>query len=125
MIQEIKKRLSCVEYLSRHGIHVKNGGRCVSPLRPGAKNPTSFYVKDDGWYDFGSGYGGDVIDLAAQLQFDGDNGAAIRSLADELGIRHPDTNDTWRKDIQALCNRTAAYHAALTPEDYEYLLSQG
>ena len=125
MIQEIKKRLSCVEYLSRHGIHVRNGGRCVSPIRPGAKNPTSFYVEDDRWYDFGTGYGGDVIDLAAQLQFDGDNGAAIRSLADELGIRHPETNDTWRKDIQALCNRTAAYHAALTPEDYEYLSARG
>lgn len=125
MIQEIKKRLSCVEYLSRHGIHVRNGGRCVSPLRDGARNPTSFYVEDDRWYDFGSGYGGDVIDLAAQLQFDGDNGAAIRSLADELGIRRPETTDTWRKDIQALCNRTAAYHAALTTEDYEYLSERG
>lgn len=125
MIQEIKKRLSCVEYLSRHGIHVRNGGRCVSPLRPGAKNPTSFYVEDDRWYDFGSAFGGDVIDLAAQLQFDGDNGLAIRSLADELGIQRPDTDDTWREDIQALCNRTAAYHAALTPEDYEYLSTRG
>ena len=125
MIQEIKKRLSCVEYLARHGIHVKNGGRCVSPLRSDAKNPTSFYVKDDRWYDFASGYGGDVIDLAAQLEFDGDIGAAVRALADELGIRRPNTDDTWRKDIQALCNRTAAYHAALTPEDYEYLSERG
>lgn len=125
MIEEIKKLLSCTEYLSRHGIHVRNGGRCVSPLRPNAKNPTSFYVSDDRWYDFGSGYGGDVIDLAAQLQFDGDNGAAIRSLANELGIHRSDADDTWREDIQALCNRTAAYHAALTPADYEYLSSRG
>ncbi len=126
MIQEIKKRLSCVEYLSRHGIYVKNGGRCVSPLRPGAKNPTSFWVDEDRWYDFGSGYGGDVIDLAAQLQFQGDNGMAIRSLAAELGIQsNIPHNETWREDIQQLCNRTAAYHAALTPSDYEYLSARG
>ena len=127
MIQEIKKRLSCVEYLSRHGIFVKNGGRCTSPLRQGAKNPTSFWVEDDHWYDFGSGSGGDVIDLAAQLQHKGDVGAAVRSLANELGIQRDrsEYSDTWRSDIQHLCNRTAAYHAALTPSDYEYLSGRG
>lgn len=125
MIQEIKQRLSCTEYLSRQGIHVKNGGRCVSPLRPGARNPTSFWVEDDHWYDFGSGYGGDVIDLAAQLKFNGDNGAAIRALATELGIKQQPKSDTWRADIQNLCNRAAAYHAALTPSDYEYLSTRG
>ena len=126
MIQKIKSRISCTEYLARNGIHVKNGGRTVSPLRPGARNPTSFWVEDDHWYDFGSGYGGDVIDLAAQLQFQGDNGAAIRSLASELGIQSSTPrNDTWRADIQNLCNRTAAYHAALTPSDYEYLSARG
>ena len=87
MIQKIKSRLSCVDYLSRMGIHVKSGGRCVSPLRPGASNPTSFTVNDDFWYDFGSGHGGDVIDLAAALQYDGDISRAVYNLADELGIR--------------------------------------
>ena len=125
MIQEIKQRISCVDYLARHGIHVKAGGRCVSPLRPGAQNPTSFYVTGDRWYDFGSGYGGDVIDLAAQLQFNGDNGAAIRHLADELGIQRPQQDIQWREEIQQLCNRAAHYHAALTPDDYEYLTSRG
>lgn len=126
MIQEIKQRITIPDYLSRHGIHVRNGGRCVSPLRPGAKNPTSFYVTGDRWYDFGSGYGGDVIDLAAQLQFNGDISAAIRSLADELGIRREKTDDfAWREEIQQLCNRAAHYHAALTPADYEYLTDRG
>lgn len=98
----------------------------MSPLRPGARNPTSFWVEDDHWYDFGSGFGGDVIDLAAQLQYQGDNGMAIRSLAAELGIQSSvPRNDAWRDDIQRLCNRTAAYHAALTPGDYEYLSSRG
>lgn len=128
-IKEIKEKLTVPDYLARNGIHVRSGGRCVSPLRPGAKNPTSFYVTTDHWYDFGSGYGGDVIDLAAQLQFHGDNGAAIRFLADELGIRRESTNDDdyqrWRDEIQQLCNRAAHYHASLTPSDYEYLTSRG
>lgn len=126
MITKIKQRLSCIEYLSRRGIHVKNGGRCISPLRQGAKNPTSFYCKDDYWYDFGSAIGGDVVDLAAQMEHNGDIGSAIRALASELGIQFDTpTNSTWRADIQHLCNRTAAYHDALTPDDYQYLIERG
>ena len=125
MISKIKQRLTCPEYLSRRGIHIKSGGRCVSPLRSGANNPTSFYCEDDYWYDFGSGTGGDVLDLAAQLEFDGDLSRAIRELSHELGIQGENTNSQWKTDIQNLCNRTAAYHAALTPEDYHYLAERG
>jgi putative DNA primase/helicase len=82
-------------------------------------------VEDDRWYDFGSGCGGDVIDLAAQLQYDGDLSRAVRCLADELGLQFSDYSETYRADIQNLCNRTAAYHAALTPSDYEYLAARG
>ena len=124
MIKEIKSRLSCIEYLSRHGIRVKNGGRCVSPLRSDAKNPTSFWVQDDYWYDFGTASGGDVIDLAAQMQFDGDVGAAVRGLAAELGIQR-ECNPRWKDEIQQLCNRTAYYQEALTASDYEYLFARG
>ena len=125
MIQEIKQRISCIDYLARHGIQVRDGGRCVSPLRPGAKNPTSFYVTRESWHDFGDGNHGDVIDLAAQLQFNGDNGAAIRALAEELGIQRSEKYDSWRSEVQHLCNRAAHYHAALTPSDYEYLAARG
>lgn len=126
MIQKIKSRLSCVEYLSRQGIHVKPGGRCVSPIRPGAKNPTSFTVNDEFWYDFGSGHGGDVIDLAAALQYDGDISRAVYGLADELKIQRSDSySETFKTDIQNLCNRTAAYHAALTDSDRDYLHKRG
>ena len=124
MIKEIKSRRSCIEYLSRHGIRVKNGGRCVSPLRSDAKNPTSFWVQDDYWYDFGTASGGDVIDLAAQMQFDGDVGAAVRGLAAELGIQR-ESNPRWKDEIQQLCNRTAYYQEALTASDYEYLFARG
>lgn len=125
MINKIKQRLSCPEYLSRQGIHIKSGGRCVSPLRPGAKNPTSFYCENDYWYDFGSAIGGDVIDLAAQLQYNGDLSLAVRELSRELGIQAENINTEWKADIQHLCNRTAAYHEALTPEDYQYLSERG
>jgi putative DNA primase/helicase len=125
MINKIKQRLSCPEYLSRRGIHIKPGGRCVSPLRPGAKNPTSFYCENDYWYDFGSATGGDVVDLAAQLQYNGDIGTAVRELSQELGIQAESINSEWKADIQHLCNRTAAYHEALTPEDYQYLSERG
>ena len=125
MINKIKQRLSCPEYLSRCGIHVKSGGRCVSPLRPGAKNPTSFYCENDYWYEFGSATGGDVIDLAAQLQYNGDIGMAIRELSRELGIQLSDYSESFKADIQKLCNRTAAYHEALTAEDYQYLSERG
>ena len=125
MINKIKQRLSCTEYLSRQGIHIKSGGRCVSPLRPGAKNPTSFYCETDYWYDFGSATGGDVIDLAAQLQYNGDISLAVRELSMELGIQTDSYNAEWKTDIQNLCNRTAAYHEALTPEDYKYLSERG
>ena len=97
----------------------------MSPLRPGAKNPTSFYCEDDYWYDFGSATGGDVIDLAAQLKYNGDIGMAIRELSRELGIQSENINSEWRADIQNLCNRTAAYHEALTAEDYQYLSERG
>lgn len=126
MINEIKKKITCPEYLARHGFFIKSGGRSVSPLRPGAKNPTSFFCEDERWYDFGSASGGDVIDLAAKLEYSGDVGAAIRGLAHELGIRfETPVNETWKNDIQHLCNRAAAYHAALTPEDYQYLAARG
>ena len=98
----------------------------MSPLRPGAKNPTSFYCEDERWYDFGSAEGGDVIDLAAKLEHSGDVGTAIRSLAAKLGIRSENpVSETWKSDIQNLCNRAAAYHDALTPEDFQYLASRG
>ena len=125
MITKIKQRLSCPEYLSRRGINIKPGGRCISPLRPGAKNPTSFYCGDDYWYDFGSASGGDVIDLAAQLQYNGDLSVAVRELAQELGIKSDNYSAEWRAEIQHLCNRTAAYHEALTAEDYQYLSERG
>ena len=65
-IQKIKSNISCVDYAQRIGLPIrKSGDRCVSPLRAGASNKTSFIVYDDFWFDHGSGTGGDVIELCS------------------------------------------------------------
>lgn len=122
----IKSKLTCTEYLRSQGYTPSRTGRMVSPLRPGASNPTSFHVGDNFFYDFGSGTGGDVIDLAAQLEYGGDIGKAIRGLSQRLGleINHPRTN-AWHDAIQDLCNRTEFYHSKLTEDDRKYLHDRG
>ena len=122
----IKNRISCRDYLQTQGILVPKTGRIKSPLRPDAQNPTSFLVSSDHWYDFGSGNGGDVIDLCAQLEFDGNIGKAIPALTQRLGLQitHP-SSSAWRNAIQKLCNRTEYYHSKLTDDDRKYLHSRG
>ena len=104
----------------------KSGDRCVSPLRPGASNPSSFAVDDDFWYDFGDGRGGDCIDLLAELQYSGDRGAAIRELARLTGVQSDgqDSQD-WIDYTNQLNARTAFYHSQLTDDHRSYLHSRG
>ena len=123
----IKQRISCVDVAQRCGLPIRQSGdRCVSPLRTGASNPSSFAVDDDFWYDFGSGQGGDCIDLLAELSHGGDRGAAIRELARLTGVE-PDGHDSedWIDYTNQLNARTAFYHTQLTEDDYSYLFSRG
>ena len=123
----IKSRISCVDVAQRLGLPIhKSGDRCVSPLRPNASNPTSFVCDDDFWYDFGDARGGDVIDLLAEIKYNGDRGAAIRELATITGV--PDNNprpDGWYTYTQNLCNQIAYWQTQLTRDDYDYLHSRG
>lgn len=125
--QLIKSRISCVDIAQRCGLPIRQSGdRCVSPLRPGASNPSSFVVDDDFWYDFGGATGGDAIDLLAEIQYNGDRGSAIRELARLTGV--PDNNprpDGWLQYTQNLCNQIAYWQSQLTPQDYDYLHSRG
>lgn len=127
VVNEIKNRLSCVEYAQKCGLPIsKAGDRCVSPLRSGASNKTSFIVYDDFFFDFGSGEGGDVVDLAAQINFDGNKYKAIKSLAEMTGteyIKQP--SESWIKYTQNLCNEIQFYHEKLTAEDRNYLYNRG
>jgi putative DNA primase/helicase len=116
-----------VDVAQRCGLPIRQSGdRCVSPLRTGATNPSSFAVDDDFWYDFGSGQGGDCIDLLAELSHGGDRGAAIRELARLTGVE-PDGHDSddWIDYTNQLNAQTAFYHSQLTEDDYAYLFSRG
>lgn len=123
VVQEIKSHISCVEYARQNGLSIyKSGDRCHSPLRTGAANKTSFWVFDEHWYDWGGGNGGDIIDLAAHLNFNGDKGKAIRELAKSIGIEIDDPQSTqWIEQTQQLCNEIQHYHEQLTNEDRTYL----
>ena len=126
-LTQIKKRITCVDVAKRCGLPItKSGDRCVSPLRPGASNPSSFAVDDDFWYDFGSGQGGDCIDLLAEISHGGDRGAAIRELARLTGVESDgqDSQD-WIDYTNQLNAKTAFYHSQLTGEDRSYLHSRG
>ena len=124
----IKQRISCVDIAQRCGLPIRQSGdRCVSPLRPGASNPSSFAVDADFWYDFGSGSGGDQIDLLAELRYSGDRGAAIRELARITGVSSDTTDNTyeWRAYTEQLNAMAAYYHTQLTDADRDYLRSRG
>ena len=104
----------------------RSGDRCVSPLRPGATNGSSFYITDDFWYDFGDSRGGDCIDLLAELRYDGDRGRAIRELASLTGVQDDNPRpDGWLQYTQNLCNQIAYWQTQLNPQDYAYLHSRG
>ena len=126
-LSAIKSRISCVEFAQRNGLRIsKSGDRCVSPLRHGATNKTSFVVYNDFFFDFGSGQGGDVIDLAAALNHNGDKGAAIRELAKLTGVETDNLGASkWVDYTQNLCKEIQYYHEHLTDEDREYLHRRG
>lgn len=124
-IAAIKEKINCIDYAQRIGLSIsRSGGRCVSPLRAGAKNPTSFIVKEDFFFDFGAGRGGDVIDFCAEYAHDGDKGAAIKELAAITGV-HGEHTDGWMAYTNNMNARAAHYHAALTDSDREYLRGRG
>ena len=126
-ISQIKKRISCVEFAAGNNLPIaKSGDRCVSPLRSGAANKTSFIVYDDFFFDFGSGEGGDVIDFAAKLLFNDDKGKAIKHLARITGTTLETTQtQSWVKYTQNLCNKIQSYHEKLTDADRKYLYQRG
>ena len=124
---QIKQRINCVDVARQCGLPItKSGDRCVSPLRPGAKNPSSFVVDDDFWFDFGDGRGGDCIDLMAELNYSGDRGQAIRELARITGVVDDNPRpDGWMEYTQNLCNMIAHWQTNLTDDDRKYLYARG
>lgn len=126
-ISLIKQRISCVDVAQRCGLPIqRSGDRCVSPLRSGATNASSFCVDDDFWYDFGSASGGDCIDLLAELRYNGNRGAAIRELAALTGVTDDNpVSQEWMDYTNQMNSMTAFYHTQLTEDDRNYLRSRG
>ena len=123
-IRQIKDRINCMDYARRRNLPIaKPGDRCVSPLRPGADNKTAFVVYDDFFYDFVSQQGGDVIDLCALLDHNGDRRAAIHDLARLTGAEQETARD-WVKATGQLNNLIQKWHEALNPEILDYLHSR-
>ena len=126
IIEEIKSKISCKDYMLReHGIEV-TGGRCKS-FRSDAKNKTSLLCNERDWYDFGSGQGGDVIDMAAWDKFSGDKGRAINYLAEKWGLKNmlPKIEVIFRSYLKILDLATEFYQKSLKDEHIEYLHSRG
>lgn len=114
MVNNIKTRLTCVDYAKKKGLPIARAGdRCKSPFHNGS-NPKSMVVYDDFWYSFSDNMGGDVIDLCALFEFDGDRGRAIRALSGEQ-------DDKWYEKTQNRCNLIALWHSQLLPEHRAYL----
>lgn len=126
-ISLIKQRISCVDVAQRCGLPIqRSGDRCVSPLRAGATNKSSFSVTDDFYYDFGSGSGGDCIDLLAELKYSGDRGKAIRELASLTGVSDDNpASQEWMDYTNHMNSMAAFYHSQLTEDDRNYLRSRG
>lgn len=125
-IPTIKSRLTCVEYARRHNLPIsKPGDRCVSPLRSGADNKTAFVCYNDFFYDFVSQQGGDVIDLCALLDHNGDRRAAVHELAHLTGAEQEPARD-WVKATSQLNNLIQRWHEALlkSPDTLDYLHSR-
>lgn len=122
----IKQRINCVEYAQRLGLPIrKDGDRCRSPLRDGADNKSAFAVHNDYWFDFVDGKGGDVIDLSALVNHNGDRGLAIQELARITGVISESDYGDWKQQTQRRVSLIQGWHEDLRPQDREYLHSRG
>ena len=128
IIEKIKDAVTVPAYMQREYGRVAIGNRMKS-FRKDAKNNSSLLVNERDWYDFGSGIGGDIIDLAAHDKFNGDKGEAIRYLAESWNITLPHDMpaiDIVFKSYLGILNHTTEFYVnSLLPEHVEYLHSRG
>lgn len=122
-IAYIKAHFDCVSYANRvlNWPIYKDGDRYIS-LAPGSTNPTALIVHYDNWYDFKTGFNGDIIDLCAMAKYGGDKGAAIRDLGADFKGEFDES--AWKAKTQELCNKIAYWHTQLRAEDIDYLHSR-
>jgi len=81
---ELRSAADCVEVAKSLGLDVNREKRCAAKWR-GGDNQTSVLLDKNGWHDFGTGEGGDVIKLV-QMVSNLDLQTAQEWLGDHLGI---------------------------------------
>ena len=128
IIEKIKDQITVPAYMQREHGRTAVGNRMRS-FRPDAKNNSSLLVNERDWYDFGSGQGGDVIDLAAHDKFGGDKGLAIKYLAESWNITLPHDAPQIEivfKSYLGILQAAAEFYAnSLESRHVEYLHSRG
>jgi P4 family phage/plasmid primase-like protien len=128
IIEQIKDQITVPAYMLREHNRTASGNRMRS-FRPEAKNNSSLMVNERDWYDFGSGIGGDVIDLAAHDKFNGDKGQAIKYLAASWNITlphdAPDIEIVFQSYLGILNDAADFYADSLNEQHINYLHSRG
>lgn len=128
IIEKIKDEVTIPAYMQREYGRTAVGNRMRS-FRPESKNNSSLLVNDRDWYDFGSGLGGDIIDLAAHDKFNGDKGQAIKYLAEAWNLRMPhdvpEIDVVFSSYLGILESATEFYAGNLKEHHIEYLHSRG
>jgi P4 family phage/plasmid primase-like protien len=128
IIEKIKDSITIPAYMQREYGRTAVGNRMKS-FRSDAKNNSSLLVNERDWYDFGSGIGGDIIDLAAHDKFNGDKGQAIRYLAESWNLQMPhdvpEIEIVFSSYLGILEASTDFYVSSLKEKHIEYLHSRG
>jgi P4 family phage/plasmid primase-like protien len=128
IIEKIKDQITIPAYMQREYGRTAVGNRMKS-FRSDAKNSSSLLVNERDWYDFGSGLGGDIIDLAAHDKFNGDKGQAIKYLAESWNITlpydAPHIDIVFQSYLGILEFAAEYYHSCLEDRHIEYLHSRG
>lgn len=123
-IARAKQMLSCIDYLNEHGFPVRNG-RTKSWLHNG-NNPNSVLVTDDHWYSFSDDKGGDIIDLVAWFECDGNKGQAIKHIGKITGTESGGYSATaWKDYTQDLITKCVTWNKNIPDRIRDYIHSRG
>lgn len=123
VFQQIKDRVTCVQYAQLLGWDIKKSGDRTYSLDKG-NNKSALVVHNEYWHDFKTGQGGDVIDLCAMINHGGDKGEAVKELSRVANIEPSEKQKQWLEYTQNLCNLSAKWNKQLTQEHIDYLHSR-
>lgn len=125
--QLVKERINCLDYAKDQGIDLKSSGdtyRAISPFE-GGNNKTCFTIyKDNPDYfeDWKADLRGDVIDFAANLNYNGDKVAALQELKEKTGITATKLNtsdlENFNIELNKRTDKVNYWHSELMKNQY-------